>query len=573
MCIENKKKLLEELGENRLPYLTPADADFHQLWKTKYSKLIFRKSDTVPAELHQMVQESFLTLREHNCFFQDLVRIKEKDFLTPVSRILIGNPGCTYKYLNTRLFTVPWPAEGYDIKYCSPQMHDACKALMRLNDYLHIEAVKALQGQNLFETKEIKDTTVIDREQSFATSLTEEGSVSKDQSSVCVPEDDRSLKNRTSYNLTLLNYMDPLQMLYLKQEPYFGMGNMAVSWHHDESLVERSTVAVYSYSCEDSAVQESSEQGLKGRDPAVWHVGLKVAWDIETPGLAVPLHQGDIYLMLETHFSKESSLTGIMLEAVAECKTSRKGSMGESCSWWWFTYRHWLIGLGGLVVSTTDSSTLAQKSASLVDDLNMTHQHCVLAGLSPRFSSTHRVADSSRGTLEYILGQCELALQNLQTDSDSAAWSLKSLEAAVVKQVEEIHNEVEFEWLRQFWFQGKRYLKCTDWWLKPMAKLEEFWRKLEIMTSLVLSEVRKEQQIEEQRNETISCFLLLLKERQKLRKEWTARCQSDAAESLPEDQKPECHPFWTDDDECSMPLPYDLEEVIAYLQNLVQWIE
>ncbi|XP_041574425.2 alpha-ketoglutarate-dependent dioxygenase FTO isoform X2 [Taeniopygia guttata] len=417
-----KKKLLEELGENRLPYLTPADADFHQLWKTKYSKLIFRKSDTIPEELHQTVQESFLTLREHNCFFQDLVRIKGKDFLTPVSRILIGKPGCTYKYLNTRLFTVPWPTERYDIKYCSPQIHDACKALMRLNDYLHIETVKALQGQNLFENKEIKDTSVIDRKQNFATSHTEQGSVSKDQSSLCVPEDDKSLENRTSYNLTLLNYMDPLQMLYLKQEPYFGMGNMAVSWHHDENLVERSAVAVYSYSCEDSAVQESNEQELKGRDPAVWHVGLKVAWDIETPGLAVPLHQGDIYLML--------------------------------------------------------------------DDLNMTHQHCVLAGLSPRFSSTHRVADSSRGTLEYILGQCELALQNLQTDSDSMALSLKSLEAAVVKQAEEIHNEVEFEWLRQFWFQGKRYLKCTDWWLKPMAKLEEFWRKLEIMvvSFFVLSE-------------------------------------------------------------------------------------
>lgn len=44
--------------------------------------------------------------------------------------------------------------------------------------------------------------------------------------------------------------------------------------------------------------------------------------------------------------------------------------------------------------------------------------------------------------MEYIFGRCELALQNLQTDSDSVALSLKSLEAAVVKQVEEIHNEV-----------------------------------------------------------------------------------------------------------------------------------
>ncbi|XP_047931300.1 alpha-ketoglutarate-dependent dioxygenase FTO isoform X4 [Anser cygnoides] len=495
-------------------------------WKTKYSKLVFRKSDTVPEELHQMVQESFLTLRKHDCFFQDLVRIKGKDFFTPVSRILIGNPGCTYKYLNTRLFTVPWPTEGYEIKYCSPQIHDACKALIKLNDYLHVEAVKALQGQNLLESKETEDTSVIDREQNFATSLREKGSVSQDQSSCCVPEDDfTSLNSRTSYNVTLLNYMDPLQMLYLKQEPYFGMGNMAVSWHHDENLVERSTVAVYSYSCEEaespalhiwnsrspgsqafvlhrgSPVEETYDQKLEGRDPAVWHVGLKVAWDIETPGLAVPLRQGDFYLML--------------------------------------------------------------------DDLNTTHQHCVLAGFSPRFSSTHRVADCSRGTLEYIFGQCELALQNLQTDSNSRALSLKSLETAVVKQVEEIHNEVEFEWLRQFWFQGKRYLKCTDWWLKPMAKLEEYWRKMETMTSLVLHEVRKKEQTEEQRNETISCFLLVLTERQRLRKEWTARCQSEAAESLPEDQKPECHPFWTND-ECNMPLPYDLEEVIAHLQNLVQ---
>lgn len=208
-----------------------------------------------------MVQEGFLTLRKHNCFFQDLVRIKGKDFFTPVSRILIGNPGCTYKYLNTRLFTVPWPTEGCEIKYCSPQIRDACKALIKLNDYLHVEAVKALQGQNLLDTKGIKDTAIVDREQNFATLLIEKGSFSKDQSSCYVPEDEyTSLNNRTSYNLTLLNYMDPLQMSYLKQEPYFGMGNMAVSWHHDENLVERSTVAVYSYSCEGECFSAHSLQ-------------------------------------------------------------------------------------------------------------------------------------------------------------------------------------------------------------------------------------------------------------------------------------------------------------------------
>ncbi|XP_037734221.1 alpha-ketoglutarate-dependent dioxygenase FTO isoform X7 [Chelonia mydas] len=486
-----KQKLLEELGESWLPYLTPRDAEFHQLswflllptkleckspevnigtdpicqcsiynvaslpnvWKTRYSKLFLRKADKIPQELHHIVQEAFLTLQKHDCFFQDLVRIKEKDFLTPVSRILIGNPGCTYKYLNTRLFTVPWPMEDYEIKYCHPELFAACKALIKLNDYLNVEAVQALQEQNLSETKETENTAVTDREQDFSTFI--KGSLLEVQSSLYTPRNDcTSLKYRTSYNLTLLNYMDPLQMPYLKQEPYFGMGNMAVSWHHDENLIERSTVAVYNYSCEGSACDKVNEQYVEGRDPADWHVGLKVAWDIKTPGLAIPLHPGDCYFML--------------------------------------------------------------------DDLNMTHQHCVLAGFEPRFSSTHRVAECSTGTLEYIFGQCEFALQNLQVDSDSAALSLKSLEVQVVKEVEGIHNEVEFEWLRQFWFQGKRYRKCTDWWFEPMAKLEEFWKKMEFMTSLVLCEVGKGERTMEQRNEIISCFLPLLTERQELRKEWTA---------------------------------------------------
>ncbi|XP_074865284.1 alpha-ketoglutarate-dependent dioxygenase FTO isoform X5 [Carettochelys insculpta] len=449
-----KQKLLEELGESWLPYLTPRDAEFHQVWKTKYSKLLLRKADQIPKELHYVVQEAFVTFQKHDCFFQDLVRIKGKDFLTPVSRILIGNPGYTYKYLNTRLFTVPWPIDDYEIKYCHPELFTACKALIKLNDYLNIETVQALREQNLCETKETEDAAVTGRKQDFVTFTKGKGSLLKDQSTLYTPSSDcTTLKYRTSYNLTLLNYMDPLQMTYLKQEPYFGMGNMAVSWHHDENLVEGSTVAVYNYSCKD--------------------------------------------------------------------------------------------------------------------DLNMTHQHCVLAGLQPRFSSTHRVAECSRGTLEYIFGQCEVALQNLQTDPVSAALSLKSLEVQVVKKVEGIHNEVEFEWLRQFWFQGKRYKKCTYWWFEPMAKLEEFWKKMEFMTSLVLCEVGKRERTMEQKTEIINSLLPLLNERQELRKEWTARCQCQLAVSLPEDQRPKCHPFWKDDDS-SMPLPYDLEEIIANLQILLE---
>ncbi|KAH0619643.1 hypothetical protein JD844_000459 [Phrynosoma platyrhinos] len=417
-----KRKLLDELGESRLPYLTPKDDGFHQLWKTKYSKLILKNAETIPKEVHKEVQEAFLTFRKHACFFQDLIRIKGKDFVTPVSRILIGNPGCTYKYLNTRLFTVPWPVEGYEINYSHPEISEACKALIKLNDYLRGETVLALQEHSLTETKEIEDSPVTDRHQDYATSITGMGFALGDQRPSHVPKNDcTDLKGRTSYNLTLLNYMDPQQMPFLKQEPYYGMGKMAVSWHHDENLVERSTVAVYSYCCEGGCKVREEEKGIKpdvdnlekkslnGRDPAIWHVALKVAWDIKTPGLAIPLRQGDCYFMLG-EYQTTPGIVQLML--------SMDNHLSPFCS---------------------------------------------------------------QGTLTYIMDQCSAALENLQTDADLRCLSLKSLDVRDIKRVEDTHNEVEFEWLRQFWFQGKRYRKCTDWWDEPMAALEEKWRKMEVM--------------------------------------------------------------------------------------------
>ncbi|KAG2470013.1 FTO dioxygenase, partial [Polypterus senegalus] len=207
------------------------------------------------------------------------------------------------------------------------------------------------------------------------------------------------------FNVTLLNYMDPKTMTYLKEEPYFGMGPMAVGWHHDESLVRGSPVAVYNYS--------SSDPGTTSDKKACWRAGLKVAWDIDTPGLVLPLQPGDCYFMM--------------------------------------------------------------------DDLNMTHQHCVLVGEEPRFSSTHRVAEEGDSTLDYVFGRTEEALSNLLKDSTLSNASLNSTEISILKKTEEIHNEVEFEWLRQYWFQGRRYAKFTDWWCKPIEKLEEDWKEMELM--------------------------------------------------------------------------------------------
>ncbi|XP_075044941.1 alpha-ketoglutarate-dependent dioxygenase FTO isoform X2 [Mixophyes fleayi] len=426
-----KQKLLEQLGDAHLQYVTPKDNGFNQLWRTKYAKLAIHEAEQTPAKLHQVMQKAFLTLFKHGCLFQDLVQLKGKDFLTPVSRILIGQPGCTYKYLNTRLFAVPWHDGNQNIKYNTEDLSDACKAFYELNEFLYNQTKHELH----------KFTTDKQR--------TELSDVSPQQISFHNTEKCNQ-EEVESFNVTLINYMNPQNMSYLREEPYFGMGKMAVSWHHDENLVEQSTVAVYNYSYQDSAPQ-TCDVGNESK----WHVGLKIAWDIETPGLALPLNPGDSYFML--------------------------------------------------------------------DGLNKTHQHCVIVGSQPRFSSTHRVAQPYTATLKYIQSRCKTALENLCVIPGTGESKLKSLETAILQQAEEIHNEVEFDWLRQFWFQGKRYTKCSDFWVSAMAELEEQWRQLETMTSLVVEELVKEYWTQKERDLLLKSVLPLLAERHDLRKEWRKR--------------------------------------------------
>lgn len=299
------------------------------------------------------------------------------------------------------------------------------------------------------------------------------------------------------FNVTLLNYMDPAAMSQLKEEPYYGMGKMAVGWHHDENLITHSPVAVYSYSCHDDK-GESSEGSSS--DKACWRIGLKVAWDIHTPGLMLPLESGDCYYMR--------------------------------------------------------------------DDLNSTHQHCVLAGDTARFSSTHRVAECSSGTLTYIQSRCQEALSNLHTDPDTGSHRLVALLPATLQDCEEIHNEVEFEWLRQYWFQGQRYARFCSWWTRPMEQLEKDWKLMETMTMLFLAAVEEEDQAEEGRREMAEILLSALTDRHQQRQTWRDRCHSSLAQTLPPEEAPVDRPFWGVDDP-SMPLPFDLADIINRVESLL----
>ncbi|XP_018594481.1 alpha-ketoglutarate-dependent dioxygenase FTO [Scleropages formosus] len=505
-----RQRLLQELGGQRIPFLSPSDPGFQELWKSSYPGLVLRRADALPPDLHARVQAALCSLHGRGCLLRDLVRVRGRDVFTAVSRALLGLPGHTYRYLNTRLFTIPWhcgeeeqeeeekggvpkeeeqKAQKHEGEVqgqgqgagerkaeacCDQELRAACKALWELNRFF-CEDVNCREAGD--HGRDVEDPQV------------SEGSPQ--------PQCSKGSPCTAQFNVTLLNYMDPATMDQLKEEPYYGMGKMAVGWHHDENLVPSSSVAVYNYSCQDDKVEGGGSEDVA---PASWRVGLKVAWDINTPGLVLPLQSGDCYYMR--------------------------------------------------------------------DDLNRTHQHCVLAGEMSRFSSTHRVAECSTGTLEYIRRRCKEALDNVSTDPDTGCKSLRSLSPSTLQLSEEVHNEVEFEWLRQYWFQGRRYSRFCNWWNKPMEQLEEVWKEMESLTQLTLAVAEDDGCEEQRRKEVAETLLPTLTERQQHRLTWKERCESRLAQTLPPEEAPVNRPYWCDGDP-SMPLPFDLTDIISRVESLL----
>ncbi|CDQ96108.1 unnamed protein product, partial [Oncorhynchus mykiss] len=233
-------------------------------WETSYSGLALRRSCSLPEELHGRVEAALFTLRQRGCFLRDLVKVRDRDVFTAVSRVLLGQPGTTYRYLDTRLFTIPWHTDEQRGTCCDPDLSAACKALWELNCFFCSDVGDRKEGDVFKQCRKDTETETTDlgtQEKPVAElkhSLSGyhiEDEEDEDQQSGQGCSNLNPAKTPcpgpTQFNVTLLNYMDPAAMSQLKEEPYYGMGKMAVGWHHDENLVSLSPVAVYSYSCHD----------------------------------------------------------------------------------------------------------------------------------------------------------------------------------------------------------------------------------------------------------------------------------------------------------------------------------
>lgn len=114
-------------------------------------------------------------------------------------------------------------------------------------------------------------------------------------------------------------------------------------------------------------------------------------------------------------------------------------------------------------------------------------------------------------------------------------------------------TELEFEWLNQFWVQGRRHAVLHPWWRGPMALVLATWRELERRTAATVQHLLSLRDAEAGAVDppavarAFETMLRALEERRESRSRWTARFADSAYRSLPPDCSPVVPALWPGD--------------------------
>ena len=167
----------------------------------------------------------------------------------------------------------------------------------------------------------------------------------------------------------------------------------------------------------------------------------------------------------------------------------------------------------------------------LLGEMNHHHQHAVFAGSGLRYSSTHRVGREGH-SFAFIRNKVVKVL-------NAKADSVKTVRNLLVT-----YRELEFEWLRQWYFQGAAHRDNHTWWHKPMDELLSLWYKLGqrvqgILKRLESQEGRKGGAFDSAFHAEVEAGL---EQAQKMREGWTHREHDPLISRLDEEHKPLAFP-------------------------------
>ena len=478
-------------------YLTPESASFAACLGGGYAGFVHEPAASLPAKLHVRFRRCLRGVQSDGLLARHDVtqpmgtgtRLAQ----TRVTRCLIGKAGITYRYLGLRMFSHPWNG---------PSASAACKLMAKLSLELERRAVSPGGAH--------------------------EGS--------------------SGFNLCLLNRMVPDAARDSardggrkpKMERDFGMGPVSVSWHADSSLEDYSAISVYvaHHSATRDNFEADGENGDKGHAPSMavqeheaqpWRVALRVVHDAEGPGNRAAAAAGQ-----PPGGRRDDTMPALLLPL-------RDGDVYH-----------------------------------MVNDFNHHHQHAVIqpdpigpagaeaAAGTVRYSSTHRVAAEEGATFSSVHRRSMLALATAAdeegrlaggatlpaADASSASTAGPASEGGPVsvqeaqwREEQACLDELEFEWLRQWYIQGSVHREGHPWWHTRIARLEEAWLALERLTLVRMGAVRASLATASAcaGSETTLLARVLhdvLSRRQRLRSAWAQRERDPLFESLDDGYHP-----------------------------------
>lgn len=258
-----------------------------------------------------------------------------------------------------------------------------------------------------------------------------------------------------------------------------------------------------------------------------------------------------------------------------------KSSAANSNDSWGVALRAMDGGAGG-PVNSIPPLLIPLPSGSLyymLDDFNHNHEHAVIAGSSgTRYSSTHRVAREGQGTWQYIRDKIQAFSStaiHFDLSKGTVTGHLSSRRKKLVTHVRSQQNlmtEIEFEWLRQWFVQGKKHASLHPYWHQPINVLGESLLELgraSLQLINLLEELSKNGPGKSHVTENLFDVLIeILIERKKLRLSWRERYRDPVFGAIPANERPFPCPCLDGEEDMEGHMPENLDLLVSQLR---QW--
>jgi hypothetical protein len=421
----------------KLPnFLDPSSANYADVMSKCYTGFKIEQMSEYLPEFSEQFDASLRGLESNTRFLKyDVTQpggLNTKIARTYVTRCVVGEAGITYKYLGLRIFGYPW-TEG--------------------------------------ETGATAETIQIGKLNSVLIDHT-----SKLLLAHVTPE--KPYYGSCQYNLTLINRCFPTGVVELKKEPMFEKDNCTVSWHADSSLEHFSSIGVYHVSMQPEGsdpcslasahayVNANAGNANAGNANAgnanAGNAGAAASADATASASAIE-DDGGWRASLRVRHDSEGPGAGKFTHAPKAAAGAAPGCPAPGQS---EEEKHPEIYMTPPVAVPLPR----QCCYHMLDDFNHHQQHSILVGETHRFASTHRVCRRDGHTYASIQGRCKSVLQGSGCD-------VKQIRAE-----QSILNDLEFEWIRQYYVQGRQHMEVNVWWAEPMRQLLEYWAQLEERT-------------------------------------------------------------------------------------------